>query len=74
MSVISTVQKESCTMKLNNGTSQGVIRTVNVGLGALAPDGWNDDKAMACCAAVGNILQKAIVYIDQTEVNRLTTE
>lgn len=48
MAISETIYKNTCTLKLNNGTdSSGNIKTVNVSLGVLAggASDWNATKA-----------------------------
>ena len=65
------IQKRTVTLKLNNGTKQGVVQTVNVSLGSLDKDEWDGDKATAIIDLIEPCLSKSIEEITTSTTARL---
>lgn len=76
MATASAVSKVQVSVKLNNGTSSGKVKTVSVSLGALDTTGamanGADDKIMAVVTLLGEVLSKAVYSVDKIVTNSLT--
>ena len=73
MAAVTTLNKVSVSLKLNNGTSAtGAVKTVSISLGTLKKDAFNADKAMAIVGALTPCLNKTLVSVNKTEVSTLT--
>ena len=72
MAVNEAVRKLSVNVKLNNGTSAGVVKTVTVGLGGLSTTGWDGQKAMNVVSLLGDCLSKPVYSVEKVAVSTLT--
>ena len=74
MAVSSTTDKISVNVKLNNGTSNGVVKTVTVSLGTLSTTGFDAQKAKNVVNLLGDCLSKPVYTIEKVEVSTLIEE
>ena len=72
MSVQSKLTKISVNTKLNNGTKDGKVTTVNVSLGTMNTSTYNDQKAMNIVDLLEPCLAKEVVGVQKVEVSDLT--
>lgn len=71
MAVEELMQKTAVSLKLNNGTKQGVIQTVSLSLGTLDKDEWDGTKAMAIVDLLEPCLSKGIEEVVRTTQTKL---
>ena len=74
MATTEALDKIAVNVKLNNGTSQGVVKTVNVGLGTISTTGYDAQKAMNVVNALGDCLSKPVYTIQAQKTYTLTEE
>lgn len=75
MAVASTVNKMSCTLKLNNGTdASGNVQTVSTSLGTMDKAGWDATKVLAITDALEDCLAKSIYGVYQDVQNLIYEE
>lgn len=75
MAVTAAIKERKVTIKLNNGTSNGVIKTVSLGLGNLAEgNGYTDEKAMNVVEALADVLSKQVYTVERSEVHTLSSD
>lgn len=72
MAVSSAVKKLSVNVKLNNGTSGGVVKTVSLSLGNLKTTAFDAQKAMNIVSLLGDCLSKPVYTVEKVEVSTLT--
>ena len=74
MAAVSTISKNSVSIKLNNGTKSGVVQTVGVSLGRLSTQSFDAEKALNIVGLLGNCLAKEVYSVEHTQVARLSIE
>lgn len=74
MAVVDLTLKHSCSINLNNGTLDGKVVTVSVGLGTLDKDDWDAQKVMNIIDALEPCLSKQIYEVKHTVVSRLMND
>ena len=74
MAVSSAVKQISVNVRLNNGTSNGVVKTVTVSLGNLKETAWDAQKVMNVVSLLGNVLSKPVYTVEKVEVDTLTED
>lgn len=68
------VRKYTVTLKLNNGLdSMGNVKTVNISLGSLSTQRWDQTKAMNIVSLLDSVLAKEIYETQGTTVQVLTS-
>ena len=72
MSAISTIQKNGVSVRLNDGTKQGVIQTVGVSLGTLNNSAFDADKALNIVDSLEPCLTKEVVRVEHTQMAYLS--
>lgn len=73
MAAVTTLNKVSVNVKVNNGTTPtGTVKTLSVSLGSLNKDAFDADKAMAIVRLLEPCLEKALVSVEKVEVSTLT--
>ena len=71
MAVTENVQRISGALKLNNGTEQGVVKTVTLSIGSFDKDEWDGDKVMNIVDLLKPCLSKGVVDVQKTTVTHL---
>ena len=70
---VSTLQKVSVNIKLNNGQdAQGNTKLVSISLGSLSTSGFNADKALTIVGLLEPCLNKTVEAVEKVEVSSLT--
>ena len=73
MAAVTTLNKVSVTLKLNNGTTEtGTTKTVSVSLGSLDKTAFNADKVMGIVALLTPCLSLPVLSTNKTESSTLT--
>lgn len=74
MAAVTTLNKVSVSLKLNNGTNPttGALLTKSISLSSLNKTAFNADKVMAIVTALTPCLDKAIVSVNKTEASTLS--
>ena len=71
MAVESRLNKVTVNMKLNNGTRDGKVVTLNQSIGSLSITDYDDQKAMNIVDALNPCLAKNVMGATKTEVSDL---
>ncbi|MBQ6774534.1 MAG: hypothetical protein IJP48_10820 [Synergistaceae bacterium] len=72
MAVITTQQRVSCTVKLNNGTTEtGQIKTINQSLGSLKVDAFDAQKALNIVNLLRPVLELPVYKVQNSVTNDL---
>ena len=76
MAIVETTFSNAVNSKLNNGTIDGKVQTVNVGLGKLSAvdSSWDAQKVMNIVPILENCLTKEVYQVERTKKTRLTDE
>ena len=74
MAVSSAVKKVSVNIKLNNGTTNGVVKTLSLSLGTLNKTSFDAQKAMNIVNLLGDCLSKPVYAVEKVEVSTLTED
>lgn len=75
MAVIETLNSMKGVLKLNDGsTATGSIKTVNLSMGKMAKNGWDNQKVMNIAAAMSPLLSKSVYRIVKTAESDLEDE
>ena len=75
MAAITTLEKVSVTLKLDNGTSaSGAQKTVSVSFPAINKAAFDADKAMAILNLLQPVLSKTVVKMLKTELSNIDSE
>ena len=70
---VETLKKISVNVKLNNGTdSEGNVRRVNVTIGNLSEENFDNDKALAVVTALAPCLSKTVSSVEKVVVSSLS--
>ena len=72
MAVVRDLNRVSIALKLNNGTKDGKVQTLNLGLGTLSTSGYDDQKAMNVAALLTPVLSKPVYNVQETKVSILS--
>ena len=71
MAVISDPAKVSVAVKLNNGTKDDKVQTINLSIGALNLDSYDDQKAMNIVNLLSPCLDKDVYEVQKVAVSVL---
>ncbi len=74
MAVSELTLKHSVSVKLNNGTKDGIVQTVSISLGSLDKDEWDAQKAMNIVDLMEPCLSKSIYEVQKTTTTRLMND
>lgn len=70
--ITETPTKEAIQIKLNDGSSGGVIKTVNVNLGSLSVSGYDSQKVMNIIEYLAPCLSKTVYSVSHVRTSDLT--
>ncbi len=74
MAAIASPSKVNVTIQLNNGTVDGIVRTLSVPLGQLDLTDYDDTKALNIANLLGECLEKPIYRVQKSVVYTLSNE
>lgn len=74
MAVVSNLTSVRVNVKLNNGTVDGKVKTLNVGLGNLNVTRYEDDKAMNIVNALSPCMARSVYIVQKTATSTLSEE
>ena len=72
MAVVRDLNRVSVSMLLNNGTKDGKVQTLSLGLGTLSTSGYDDQKAMNVATLLTPVLSKPVYNVQETKVSILS--
>ena len=73
MAVVRDLNRVSVAAKLNNGTKDGKVQTLNLSLGTLSTDRYDDQKAMNVVDLLKPVISKDVYTVQETKVSTLSS-
>ena len=73
MAVVRELDRVSVAAKLNNGTKDGKVQTLNLSLGTLSTDRYDDQKAMNVVDLLKPVISKDVYTVQETKVSTLSS-
>lgn len=72
--VVRDLNRVSVAAKLNNGTKDGKVQTLNLSLGTLSTSGYDDQKAMNIVELMKPVISKDVYNVQETKVSILSND